>query len=43
MEKPFRPISLDVLARWIFRDLAGGETVLGIPRQNLAVPRAQMV
>jgi putative selenate reductase len=38
MEKAFRPMPLADLARWIFRDLAGGETILGIPRQNLAAP-----
>ncbi len=38
MEKAFRPIPLADLARWIFRDLEGADTVLGIPRQNLAVP-----
>jgi putative selenate reductase len=38
MEKAFRPMPLEDLARWIFRDLGGGETVLGIPRQNLAAP-----
>ena len=38
MHEAFRPVPLDVLARWIFRDLAGADTVLGIPRQNLAVP-----
>ncbi len=42
MQRPFRPIPLQHLARWIFRDLAGGETVLGIPRQNLAVPGPRM-
>ncbi len=38
MEKPFRPIPLDSLARWIFRDLAGAETVLGIPQAELRGP-----
>ena len=42
MDKPLRPIALDALARWIFRDLAGSGTVLGIPRQNLAVPARRM-
>ena len=38
MEKPFRPIALELLARWIFRDLADSDAVLGIPRQNFAAP-----
>ena len=38
MEKPFRPIPLDRLARWIFRDLERADAVMGIPRQNFAVP-----
>jgi putative selenate reductase len=42
MEKPFRPIPLDLLARWIFRDLARSDTVLGIPRQNFATPAAKL-
>ena len=42
MEKPFRPIALEALARWIFQDLAGSDTVLGIPRQNFAVPAARL-
>ena len=42
MPKAFRPIPLQDLARWIFRDLAGGETILGIPRQNLAVPAPRL-
>ena len=38
MEKPFRPIPLELLARWIFRDLEASDSVLGIPRQSFAVP-----
>ncbi|HET6439185.1 MAG TPA: FAD-dependent oxidoreductase [Anaeromyxobacter sp.] len=38
MQKAFRPMPLEDLARWIFRDLSSGETVLGIPRQNLSIP-----
>jgi len=38
MEKPFRPLPLDRLARWIFRDLEQAEAVMGLPRANLAVP-----
>lgn len=34
----FRPASLETLARWALRDLAGGGPVFGIPRENLAVP-----
>jgi len=42
MEKPFRPIALEPLTRWIFSDLERGETVLGLPRPNLAVPSARL-
>ncbi|HCF58428.1 MAG TPA: putative selenate reductase subunit YgfK [Myxococcales bacterium] len=42
MEKPFRPIPLETLARWIFRDLDGQPTVLGIPRDNFQVPDPKM-
>ena len=38
MEKPFRPIPIARLARWIFKGLDGDGTVLGIPRANFQVP-----
>lgn len=41
MEKAFRPIPLETLARWVFRDLDSGSTVLGIPGANLQVPEAR--
>ena len=43
MEKPFRPIPLELLARWIFRDLATSDAVLGIPRQSFAVPGPRLL
>jgi putative selenate reductase len=42
MEHPFRPAPLDVLARWIFRDLEAGDTVLGIPKANFALPHPRL-
>ena len=42
MEKPFRPIPLAQLARWIFGDLAGSDTVLGIPKKNFAAPSPRL-
>lgn len=42
MEKPMRPAPLDVLARWIFRDLDRGAAVLGIPQANFALPDPRM-
>jgi putative selenate reductase len=42
MEKPFRPIPLQELARWIFSDLQGSDTVLGIPRKNFATPSPRL-
>jgi len=38
MDKPFRPIPLARLARWIFKGLEGDGTVLGLPRANFQVP-----
>ena len=38
MDKPFRPMPLERLARWIFRDLDQGDTVLGIPKANFQIP-----
>lgn len=38
MDKPFRPIPIARLARWIFKGLEGDGTVLGIPRANFQVP-----
>ncbi|MFL5300813.1 MAG: putative selenate reductase subunit YgfK [Anaeromyxobacteraceae bacterium] len=42
MEKALRPAPLDVLARWIFGELDARDTVLGIPKQNLAVPDGRL-
>jgi putative selenate reductase len=42
MDKAFRPIPLELLARWIFRDLARSDTVLGIPKQSFAAPPARL-
>ena len=42
MGLPFRPVPLDVLARWVFRSLDSGDTVLGIPKVNLEVPGARL-
>lgn len=42
MEKPFRPLPLTTLARWIFRDLDESDTVLGIPKANLKIPSAKL-
>ena len=42
MEKAFRPASLELLASWIFNDLAGRDTVLGIPKPNLQIPSARL-
>jgi putative selenate reductase len=38
MDKPFRPIPLARLARWIFDSLDRHDTVLGIPKGNFQVP-----
>ena len=38
MEKAFRVLPLETLARWLFRDLDQADTVLGIPRANFQVP-----
>jgi putative selenate reductase len=38
METAFRPASLELLARWIFAELDSSDTVLGIPKQNFAIP-----
>jgi putative selenate reductase len=42
MDKPFRPAPLPLLAGWIFKELEARDTVLGIPRQNFAVPGPRM-
>jgi putative selenate reductase len=42
MEKPFRTAPLEMLAGWIFNELDAKDTVLGIPRQNLAIPTPRM-
>ena len=38
MEKAFRPIPLELLARWVFGELESRETVLGIPKASFARP-----
>ena len=38
MGKAFRVAPLEVLARWIFREMDAGESVLGIPKANFQVP-----
>lgn len=38
MEKAFRPLPLELLARWVFGDLGSRETVLGIPKGSFARP-----
>lgn len=38
MEKAFRPLPLELLARWIFGGLESRETVLGIPKGSFARP-----
>ena len=38
MEKAFRPVPLDLLARWVFGELDRGTSVLGIPQANFARP-----
>ena len=42
LEKPFRPLALDRLARWIFEGLERQDTVLGIPKQNFQVPHPRL-
>ena len=38
MEKALRPAPLELLARWIFGELDAQDTVLGIPKENFAIP-----
>ena len=38
MEKAFRPVPLELLARWVFGELDSRDTVLGIPKANFALP-----
>jgi putative selenate reductase len=38
VEKAFRPIPLELLARWVFGELDSSDTVLGIPKESLARP-----
>ena len=38
MEKAFRPIPLELLARWVFGELGSRDTVLGIPTASVARP-----
>ena len=42
LEKPFRPLALDRLARWIFEGLERQDTVLGIPKQNFQIPHPRL-
>jgi putative selenate reductase len=42
MEKPFRPLPLDRLARWVFNGLEHQDTVLGIPKQNFQIPHPKL-
>jgi len=42
MGKPFRTAPIEMLAGWIFRELEGGDTVMGIPVRNFQVPTARM-
>ena len=41
MEKAFRPVPLDLLARWVFGELESRDSVLGIPKENFARPDAR--
>ncbi|MDX9736441.1 MAG: NAD(P)-binding protein, partial [Thermoanaerobaculia bacterium] len=38
MEKAFRPIPLELLARWVFGELDSRDTVLGVPKASFARP-----
>lgn len=38
MEKAFRPIPLELLARWVFGEVESRDTVLGIPKACVARP-----
>src|SRR5215212_7338462 len=38
MHKALRPLPLEQLARWVFGELDARDTVLGIPKQNFAIP-----
>ena len=42
MEKALRPAPLDLVARWLFGDLDAQDTVLGIPKENLAIPHRRL-
>lgn len=42
MEKAFRPLPLELLARWVFGDLESRETVLGIPKGSFARPEPRL-
>src|ERR1039458_8639652 len=37
-EKPFRPLPIARLARWVFTGLEHQDTVLGIPKANFQLP-----
>ena len=41
MEKAFRPLPLEILARWVFGELDARETVLGIPKGSFARPESR--
>ncbi len=41
MEKAFRPIPLELLARWVFADLESRDTVLGVPKASFARPQTR--
>jgi len=38
VEKAFRPIPLELLARWVFGELDSRDTVLGVPKASFARP-----
>ncbi len=42
MEKAFRPIPLELLARWVFGELESRDTVLGIPNACVARPEPRL-
>jgi len=41
VERAFRPLPLELLARWVFGELESRETVLGIPKGSFARPEAR--
>lgn len=42
MGDPFRPLAIEALARWVFRGLDSGDSVMGIPLDNLQVPSPRL-